>query len=139
MVSTRRHSSRAKSMPSWWQDRRNAPSKRRRTDAVVRRPGLGFNQPVRMATACRICAVGCGTLVDVEDGRVVRVTGDPDDPWSYGFTCSKGRAGPDFHHAPDRLDVPAIRRDGVLTPVSWAEALDDIAAITRGIVDEHGP
>jgi len=94
---------------------------------------------VRTTTACRICAVGCGTLVDIEDGRVVRVTGDPDDPWSYGFTCSKGRAGPDFHHAPDRLDVPAIRRDGVLTPVTWDEALDDIAACTRAIVAEHGP
>jgi anaerobic selenocysteine-containing dehydrogenase len=67
------------------------------------------------------------------------VVGDPDDPGRTAFTCSKGRAGPDFHHAADRLDVPAIRRDGVLTPVTWAEALDDIAALTRGIVAEHGP
>jgi anaerobic selenocysteine-containing dehydrogenase len=83
--------------------------------------------------------VGCGTLVDVEEGRVVRVIGDPDDPWSYGYTCTKGRAGPDFHHAPDRLDTPLVRRAGALAAVSWEEALDDIAAITAGIVADHGP
>jgi anaerobic selenocysteine-containing dehydrogenase len=102
-------------------------------------PNLGFNHAVRVATACRICAVGCGTLVDVVDGRVVKITGDPDDPWSYGYTCSKGRAGPELHHAPDRLDVPMVRRDGTLVATSWDEALDDIAALTRGIVAEHGP
>ena len=33
----------------------------------------------------------------------------------YGYTCAKGRAGPEFHHAPDRLDVPMVRRDGSST------------------------
>ena len=83
--------------------------------------------------------MGCGTLVDVVDDRVVKVTGDPDDPWSYGYTCAKGRAGPEFHHAADRLDVPMVRRGGTLTATSWDDALDDIAAITAGIVAEHGP
>src|SRR3954462_8195886 len=121
----RSHRARAKSMAPWWQ--------------LVRAAALGFNASVRVATACRICAVGCGTLVDIEGDRVVRVVGDPDDPWSYGYTCAKGRAGPEFHHAPDRLDVPMVRRDGTLTATSWDDALDDVAALTAGIVAEHGP
>jgi anaerobic selenocysteine-containing dehydrogenase len=92
----------------------------------------------RRATACRICAIGCGTFVDIEDGRIVKVTGDPDDPWSYGFTCSKGRAGPELHHRADRIDTPLARREGVLTPLSWDEALDEIAQLTRSIIGAHG-
>ena len=91
-----------------------------------------------LATACRVCAVGCGTLVELDGDRVVKVTGDPDDPWSKGYTCSFGRNAPTFHHHPDRLDVPLVRRDGELVPTSWNEALDDIAATIREIIASHG-
>jgi len=90
-------------------------------------------------TACRICAVGCGTIVELDGDRVVRITGDPDDPWSQGYTCSKGRAGPEFHHDPRRFDVPLMRVDGELVPTTWEHALDDIAARLTAVVAEHGP
>jgi anaerobic selenocysteine-containing dehydrogenase len=93
----------------------------------------------RVASACRLCAVGCGTIVELDGDRVVAVTGDADDPWSRGYTCAKGRAGGAFHHHPDRLDVPLVRRDGELVPASWDAALDDIAARLAAIVAEHGP
>src|SRR5262245_27366923 len=93
----------------------------------------------RVASTCRICAVGCGTIVELDGERVVAVAGDPDDPWSAGYTCSKGRAGGAFHHHPDRLDVPLVRRDGELVPTSWDAALDDIAARLAALVAEHGP
>jgi anaerobic selenocysteine-containing dehydrogenase len=93
----------------------------------------------RVASACRLCAVGCGTIVELDRGRVTRVTGDPADPWSAGYTCSKGRAGGTFHHHPERFDVPLVRRDGALVPCSWDEALDDIAGRLTGLLAEHGP
>lgn len=98
----------------------------------------------RRATACRICAVGCGTFVDVAvdehgDERVIKVSGDPDDPWSRGYTCTKGRAGPDVHHRAERFDTPFVRRHGELVAVSWEEALDDIAARLAAIREEAGP
>jgi anaerobic selenocysteine-containing dehydrogenase len=97
-------------------------------------------QQVRtVATACRICAVACGTLVELDGDEVVRITGDPDDPWSKGYTCSKGRAGPEFHRDPQRLDVPQIRRAGEMVDATWDEALDDIAARLQAVVDERGP
>ena len=90
-------------------------------------------------TACRVCAVGCGTLVELDGDRVVKVSGDPDDPWSLGYTCSFGRAAPAFHEHPDRLDRPLVRSGGALTPTSWDDALDDIATTVRDLVERHGP
>ena len=43
-------------------------------------------------TVCTYCAVGCGQIVAVQDGRVVNVEGDPDNPINRGRLCSKGLA-----------------------------------------------
>ena len=109
-----------------------------RLDLPVTDPTAGDTARVA-ATACRVCAVGCGTLVELRGDTVVRVTGDPDDPWSQGYTCAFGRNAPTFHHHADRLDRPLVRRRGGLTATSWDDALDQIASATRGIVDRHGP
>src|ERR1700750_1150036 len=93
----------------------------------------------RVATACRICAVGCGTIVELDGDRVLSVAGDPDDPWSAGYTCSKGRAGRAFPPHAERFDTPLVRRDGELAPCSWDVALDDIAERIETLVAEHGP
>ena len=58
---------------------------------------------------CRICAAACGIVVTVDGDEVVRVRGDDDHPVSRGYTCSKGRGLPAWHHAPDRLDRPQLR------------------------------
>jgi anaerobic selenocysteine-containing dehydrogenase len=52
---------------------------------------------------CRFCHANCAVLVEVEDGRPVRVEGDRDNPAYHGFTCAKGRRLPDQHAHPDRL------------------------------------
>jgi formate dehydrogenase major subunit len=41
---------------------------------------------------CPFCAVGCGQLVYVEDGRITGIEGDPDSPISEGCLCPKGAA-----------------------------------------------
>ncbi len=92
-----------------------------------------------VTSVCRLCAVGCGTIVELDEGRILSVRGDPDDPWSAGYTCAKGRAGGDFHHHADRFDAPLMRRHGGLVTCSWDEALDDIAARLTALVAEHGP
>jgi anaerobic selenocysteine-containing dehydrogenase len=88
---------------------------------------------------CRVCTSVCGILVDVEDDRVVRVRGDHDHPLSHGYTCAKGRALPEMHHHPERLERPLLRRDGELVPTTWDECLDDLGTRVRAIVEEHGP
>ena len=66
--------------------------------------------------------------------------GDQDHPFSHGYTCAKGRALPQMHHHPDRIERPLMRVDDEL-------ATDDLgrrASTTsrRGcapIIDAHGP
>jgi anaerobic selenocysteine-containing dehydrogenase len=88
---------------------------------------------------CRVCQSVCGILVDVEGERVIRVRGDRDHPVSGGYTCPKGRALPELHHHPDRLDHPQIRADNVLREITWDTALDDLAARLEAVIDRHGP
>ncbi len=83
---------------------------------------------------CRICAAACGILVTTEGERVVQVRGDPDHPVSRGYTCPKGRALPRFHHRPDRLDHPSVAG----TPMSWPDALDDLATSLGRVIEAHG-
>jgi anaerobic selenocysteine-containing dehydrogenase len=93
----------------------------------------------RRVTFCRICSPLCGVLVDVEDGRVTGVTGDPDHPLTRGFTCTKGRHLGDLHHAPDRFLTAQRNGPDGLTPIPTSEAVDEVAVRLRAILDEHGP
>jgi anaerobic selenocysteine-containing dehydrogenase len=88
---------------------------------------------------CRVCTAQCGILVDVEGEEVVRVRGDKAHPVTHGYTCPKGRALPQVHHHPRRIERPMMRQDGALAPVSWDACLDDMAHRLRAVIDEHGP
>jgi anaerobic selenocysteine-containing dehydrogenase len=84
------------------------------------------------ASACPLdCPDLCSLQVDVDDGRVVKVTGDHRTPITDGFVCGKVRNIADHLYGPDRLLTPMVRIGakgaGELRPVSWDEALDRIA------------
>jgi anaerobic selenocysteine-containing dehydrogenase len=87
----------------------------------------------------RICTAICGIVVEVDGDEVLKVRGDPDHPLSHGYTCPKGRALPQLHHHPDRIERSLLRIDGRLEPVSWEACLDDLGDRLRAIIDEHGP
>lgn len=89
-------------------------------------------------TYCRICTNQCGMVVDIEGDRIVRIRADREHPLSKGYSCPKGRAIGGIHHHPDAITRPLMRKDGALVPVSWDEALDDIAARLREVIDRHG-
>lgn len=93
-----------------------------------------------VATFCRICEPQCGLLAEVVDGRLVGVTGNSDHVHSRGFSCTKSVAAIDVAYDPDRVVRPLRRCDGPgdFEPVSWSEALDDIAARIKKIRLRHG-
>ena len=75
----------------------------------------------------------CGMLVEVSDeGRVLGVKGDPDNPDSRGFLCIRGRAAVEIPHNGRRLTQPLVRDgrrgENRWRPVSWNEALDRIVS-----------
>ncbi len=84
-------------------------------------------------TVCALCEAGCGLLVELDGGRPVAVTGDPDDVTSQGYICPKGAELLRLEEDPDRLRQPMARtRSGDFEPISWHEALErSVEGITR--------
>jgi anaerobic selenocysteine-containing dehydrogenase len=72
----------------------------------------------------------CGMRVEVRDGRLLGVEGDPDNPDSRGFLCVRGRASREILDNPSRLLSPRVRdrRSDAFRTASWDEALGRIAA-----------
>ena len=72
---------------------------------------------------CRTCMVSCGVFMEVEDGRVVRLIGDKDDPASHGYTCSKGRDIATHLYGPNRLLRPLRKApDGAFEAIAPRES-----------------
>jgi len=91
-------------------------------------------------TVCnRDCPDACGLLVTVEEGRVVRVGGDPDHPVTQGFICSRTSQFPARQNDPGRITSPLKRTAAGLVPVTWEEALGEIADRLLAIRAESGP
>jgi len=85
----------------------------------------------------------CSLLAHVENGRVVKIEGDPDQPLTAGFACGKVNRDVDLVHSPERLTTP-LRRvgkkgEGKFAPIGWDEALDEIASRFKAIIAKSGP
>jgi len=93
-------------------------------------------------SACRMCHGGCGALVQVKDGTVIKISGDPDSPLSKGQMCPKGLASIEHLYNPNRLKYPlkraGARGEGKWERISWDEALDTIAKKITTIKTEYG-
>jgi thiosulfate reductase/polysulfide reductase chain A len=92
---------------------------------------------------CRMCHGGCGTIVEMVDGVIKKVSGDKANPINMGQLCSKaGVASIENLYHPDRLNLPLMRvgerGEGKWKRVSWDEALDYIATKMNAIKKEHG-
>ena len=96
-----------------------------------------------ITTACGQCYVGCGIKVQVENGVVVNIEGNPDNPQNRGVMCAKGKAGFMNLYNPNRVKVPLKRtnpkkgmhEDPGWKEISWEEALDTIVAQLERIRD----
>jgi anaerobic selenocysteine-containing dehydrogenase len=78
------------------------------------------------------CPDTCAIRVSASHGRVVRIVGDPDHPPTQGALCTKVSRYTERLYHPDRLLQP-MRRSGAkgsgrFVPISWEEALTEIAA-----------
>lgn len=91
-------------------------------------------------TMCnRDCPDVCGIVATVEDGVITKIQGDKDHPITQGFLCPRTSQYLKRQYSPERLTSPLIRKDGVLVPATWDEALDLIATKLLAIKAESGP
>jgi len=91
---------------------------------------------------CGMCTVRCPIKVDVEDGVVKWIEGNPNDPGMAGRLCAKGSAGLAMLYDYERPQHPMIREgkrgEGKWKKASWDEALDYIAKKLDAIIKKHG-
>ncbi len=99
------------------------------------------NRKTIITTCTRDCPNSCGLVATVEDGRLVKLTGDPDHPLTRGVACVKCTRYIKRVYSPERITRPMIRKDrnGPWEQVTWDEALDLIAERMTTIRDESGP
>lgn len=106
-----------------------------------------MNKPVALRTVRSVCPHDCPSAcaldVDILDDHTIgRVRGAKDDPYTAGVICEKVARYAERVHHPDRLTQPLRRSgpkgSGQFTPISWDEALDEIAARFNQIEADHG-
>jgi len=60
---------------------------------------------------CPYCGVGCGTIIQVENGKIVSMRPDKDHPTNYGLQCIKGLTAAEPIYV-DRMEGdPYVRKD----------------------------
>ncbi len=109
------------------------------------RPAMARTQTLKIAEAteipsiCPYCAVGCGTLVSVKDGKIVNIEGNPDSPISRGSLCPKGSASLQLAVNPLRTTKVKYRAPGASDweekPLDWA--MERIAQLVKKTRDEN--
>ena len=107
------------------------------TNAMARRKAkaAGAAKGEWVATACQGCTQWCAIQIFVQNGRAVRVRGNPLSKSNGGYCCPRGHLIPQQTYDPDRVKVPMKRTnplkgrgvDPKFVPITWDEALNTVA------------
>lgn len=97
----------------------------------------------RVRSVCPLdCPDTCSLLVDVEEGKITRVTGHPDHPVTKGAICHKVRRFPERVHHKDRLLYPlrrtASKGSSQFERITWSEAYDEMKRQFESAIETHG-
>jgi thiosulfate reductase/polysulfide reductase chain A len=94
-------------------------------------------------TFCELCFWNCGVLAHVKDGRVTKLTGNPEHPLSRGMLCPRGAGGTGLLYDPDRLKRPLIRvsqrGEDAFREASWDAALNHVGEKLLAVRQRYGP
>ena len=83
--------------------------------------------PEYYASTCRECPAGCGIQVKTREARAIKVEGNPAHPVGHGGVCARGQAALQGLYDPDRVRQPWRRTARGLEPVTWDQAIQEIA------------
>ena len=94
-------------------------------------------------STCWQCVSRCPIIGYVEEGRLVKVEGQPKSIRTDGKVCAKAQAGPNQVYDPDRILYPMKRAgkrgEGKWKRISWDEALGEVAGRLKKLRDEGHP
>jgi anaerobic selenocysteine-containing dehydrogenase len=103
------------------------------------------NQPTGVfPSVCSLdCPDQCGLLVHKQDGKIVKIQGDPNHPVTKGNICNKVRNMTERIYDPKRLKYPMKRTgakgEGKFERISWDEAIENIVAKWKELIQTDGP
>ena len=92
----------------------------------------------KFITGCMWCQAGCTMVVFVKNGKVVHLTGNPDDPVTKGALCIKPFGSLEILKSPARLKHPLKRSGKKYVKISWDEILDEIAYNLKQLKEKYG-
>lgn len=98
-------------------------------------PAEGVDREVD--SCCQFCQVRCTTKVQVKDGRVVDVYGNPDNFWTGGAMCPKGKSMVELTYSPHRILHPMIRNGDTWEKISYEKALEIVAEKILELKETH--
>ncbi len=76
---------------------------------------------------CNLCEAMCGIKITHQDGKILSISGDKDDPFSQGHICPKAVALQDIYNDPDRLKHPLRQTKNGWEKLNWDDAFDVVA------------
>jgi anaerobic selenocysteine-containing dehydrogenase len=89
------------------------------------------------------CHGGCGILAHIKNGKLAKIEGDPDHPFSHGRLCARVLAMTQYVGHPDRLRHPlkrvGRRGEGKWERISWDEAFQTIEKNMKALREQFGP
>ena len=102
-----------------------------------------YSRSTQIKSVCLNCSTVCGIVGHVIDGKLVKVSGNPEDPNNGKSLCAKGQSGPSINTYADRLLYPlervGPRGAGQWRRISWDAAYERIATRIRKAIDDGHP
>lgn len=90
-------------------------------------------------SVCPGCANGCNIYLGTKNEKILRILPRVNEEVNGHWICDDGRLSYPYVNSPDRLVQPLIRRDGVLEPNTWGDALSHVADRLRAVAESEGP
>lgn len=88
-------------------------------------------------SVCRYCGVGCGVMLGMRQGEVVRIRGDAE-AHNKGVICIKGATLAQLNKLPNRLTQPKIKRNGKFVDATWEEAMRLVTEKFKTSIEQNG-
>jgi assimilatory nitrate reductase catalytic subunit len=95
-------------------------------------------QPTSTRTTCPYCAVQCSFDIAIQTGAAIAMKPTKDCPVAGGSVCKKGLNALELVNHPERLLTPLVRKNGILEPATWEEALTRVVDGMKSVRAAHG-
>src|SRR5574343_1527834 len=120
-----------------------AAARQRPAGTVPPAPAIDYRRLQRIPSTCLNCSTVCGIVGLVQNGELMAIEGNPQDPNTHGTLCAKGVGAISINTYPERLLYPlkrvGKRGEGLWQRISWDEAYGTLATRIQSNIDAGHP